>query len=378
MTPSKVLIVDDAVDNLRVLGTLLEEAGYDLRVATGGEQALEMAQNEHPDLILLDVLMPGGVDGHEVCRRLKANTATAEIPVVFMTAYNDEADEAAGLELGAVDFVMKPFRLPVVLRRVASHLAYSRMQNALKEQAAGLEQLVALRTEELNKANERLTKLDATKALYLRLLAHELRAPAAGLVGIGELALQGVEDQEKRERLRSLFRVQKERLDFLFEQYERLVNWQTEDGGSSHRKIPPVRLDELLNRAWEKLAAMGVTVPTAPEGSLFVQSEPRLLLSVLEGLARWLAAVAENGSLSARYEDGDQVCISWTVPGDWEGRTETTLTELAEDDLSGPAEVRGWLPLIDVTVDALGGDVSVLPGKGWLEVTLRLPAYRGR
>jgi DNA-binding response OmpR family regulator len=381
MTAGKVLIVDDTAENLRLLGDMLEEAGYDLRVATTGEQAVEMARQEPPDIILLDVLMPGW-GGHEVCRRLKADPRTAEIPIVFMTAYNDEADEAAGLELGAVDFVMKPFRPPVVLRRIANHLAYRRMQTQLREQAAGLEDLVARRTEELKRANERLTRLDASKTQYLRLLAHEVRAPAEGLVGVGELALQGIQDEAKRERLHVLFHTQKDRMEFLFDQYERLIDWQQIDL-PARRLLPPVRLDELLAAAWEAqidaLREAGLKPPAAPESPLFVQGEAQLLQPVLTAMARWLTAVSSSGTaIAAVYEDADPVIAAWTVPGNWAAFAETAFSSLAGNELSMPSNARAWLPLLDTTLDALAGTVTVASDGRGLRLVLRLPAYRAR
>lgn len=124
-----VLIVDDTPTNVGVISGLLKDT-YKTKVATNGEKALAIANGpETPDLILLDVMMPG-VDGYEVCRRLKANPATAEIPVIFLTAKTDAIDEEKGFEVGAVDYIHKPFSAPIVLARVKTQLA---LQNALSE-----------------------------------------------------------------------------------------------------------------------------------------------------------------------------------------------------------------------------------------------------
>lgn len=116
----RILIVDDASENVKLLGSIL--SNYKRSVATNGEKALELAFGEHtPDLILLDVMMPG-MDGFEVCRRLKENKATKDIPVIFITAKSEVEDETKGLELGAVDFIPKPISAPVVIARVRNHL----------------------------------------------------------------------------------------------------------------------------------------------------------------------------------------------------------------------------------------------------------------
>lgn len=116
LAAARILIVDDTPENIDLLGELL--SGSKRSVALNGEKALKIATGPNtPDLILLDVMMPG-MDGFEVCRRLKADEKTRDIPVIFITAKNSVEDETQGLELGAVDFIPKPISPPVVLARV--------------------------------------------------------------------------------------------------------------------------------------------------------------------------------------------------------------------------------------------------------------------
>lgn len=125
----KILIIDDEPINIKVLNDLLSQ---DMQVifATNGEDALLFAKTKEPDLILLDVMMPG-MDGFEVCERLKANPDTAHIPVVFATALSSEADEHKGLELGAIDFVSKPYRPSIIKVRIKNHLKLKQQHDAL-------------------------------------------------------------------------------------------------------------------------------------------------------------------------------------------------------------------------------------------------------
>jgi len=117
-----VLIVDDVPTNLSVATGALKDL-FRTKVATNGEKALKIASGaEKPDLVLLDVMMPD-LDGYEVCRRLKANPDTAAIPIVFITAKTSEDDRAKGLEVGAVDYIHKPFEAPVLIERVQAHLS---------------------------------------------------------------------------------------------------------------------------------------------------------------------------------------------------------------------------------------------------------------
>jgi len=127
----KILIVDDQTANIQILGNILRD-DYQLFFATSGEQALEQAQARRPDLILLDVVMPA-MDGYEVCRRLKADEFTRDIPVVFVTAMGEEKNEEDGLEAGAIDYLVKPVSPPIVRMRVRNHLELKRRGDLLEE-----------------------------------------------------------------------------------------------------------------------------------------------------------------------------------------------------------------------------------------------------
>lgn len=129
-TKPKVLIVDDVPDNLLILVEGLKKE-YALIVATDGEKALQLAESKQPDIILLDIMMPG-MDGYEACRRLKASETTRDIPVIFLTALTDSQDEAKGLELGAVDYITKPFNLAILRARLSNHLALGQAYRALE------------------------------------------------------------------------------------------------------------------------------------------------------------------------------------------------------------------------------------------------------
>lgn len=117
----QILLVDDNTTNLQLLRDTLDGYGYKLLAAKNGKTALSIAQKAKPDLILLDIMMPE-LDGYEVCRRLKDDQATAQIPVIFVTALSDAEDEAKGLTLGAVDYITKPFNPELVRARVRNHL----------------------------------------------------------------------------------------------------------------------------------------------------------------------------------------------------------------------------------------------------------------
>jgi PAS domain S-box-containing protein len=171
-----ILVVDDNPDNLDLLTALLKEAGYAVRAAPSPELALQSALAQPPALLLLDIRMPG-MDGFELCRRLKQDARSREVPIIFVSGQNDVADRVRGFELGGVDFIGKPFQREEVLARVRTHLALHQAQNELerriRERTVELEErLRQLRaTEEALRASEQmmLTLLDNVDAyIYLK------------------------------------------------------------------------------------------------------------------------------------------------------------------------------------------------------------------
>ena len=184
-----VLVVDDDPTNITVISGVLKDS-FRIKVATNGKQALAMARApDKPDLILLDVVMPE-MDGFEVCRHLKANPTTREIPVIFLTGVTDAENEEKGFEIGAVDYIHKPFSAPIVLVRVRTQLA---LQAALRQ--AG---------EARNQADELLHALRAELAGVARLtamgelaasIAHEIRQPLAAVVNNANAGLNWLNNQ---------------------------------------------------------------------------------------------------------------------------------------------------------------------------------------
>ena len=161
ITLEDILIVDDTLENLRLLSTMLIKQGYNVRKAINGKMALTAVQTVVPDLILLDIMMPE-MDGYEVCQRLKANQQTAKIPVIFLSALNEVFDKVKAFEVGAVDYISKPFQFEEVLVRVQNQMALKSAQREILKLNTELEEKVKERTQQLEFANARLLKM----ALY--------------------------------------------------------------------------------------------------------------------------------------------------------------------------------------------------------------------
>jgi two-component system sensor histidine kinase/response regulator len=211
-----ILIVDDTPGNVLLLVRMLTERGYKARTALSGKLALQAARTEPPDLILLDIAMPE-MNGYEVCEQLKADAALKEIPVIFISALNETIDKVKAFRVGGVDYVTKPFQFEEVYARVQTHLRIRSLQRQLSDQNENLERLVAERTRELAKAYERLQESGRLKDDFLCMISHEIRTPANGVLGVGNLVLALCPPSKDRTLYADLFEQSSLRLHNLIE-----------------------------------------------------------------------------------------------------------------------------------------------------------------
>jgi signal transduction histidine kinase len=186
-TGKTILLVDDTAENLYATGSLLQPH-FRVRIANGGAVALDVARRTpHPDIILLDIMMPE-IDGYEVLRQLKAAPETADIPVIFVTAMDTDADEARGLALGAVDYITKPVVPALLLARVRTQLELKDARDWLKDRNTVLATEVARQVVELKAAKEAAEAASHSKSLFIDNMSHELRTPMNGVIGMLQLA----------------------------------------------------------------------------------------------------------------------------------------------------------------------------------------------
>lgn len=218
----QILIVDDTTNNIKIAAKMLQQPGYKLFFATSGQEALEAVRQTGFDLILLDVMMPG-MDGFEVCQRLKAEKRSADIPVIFLTAKTDTASIVKGFDLGAVDYVTKPFNGKELLARVKTHLA-------------------------LRQAQRRLEEVNSAKDTFFSILAHDLRSPFTTLLGLTEAVEERLETCSREELKRSISRIHQS-ASRLFALLENLLTWSRLQRGLIECVAGSVSLNLLGRRA---------------------------------------------------------------------------------------------------------------------------------
>jgi signal transduction histidine kinase len=265
---AKILIVDDDPTNLNILVDYLYQLGYRVLIAPDGEQALRQIEHVLPDLILLDVMMPG-LDGFEICRRLKARESTRDIPIIFMTALSDPDDKIEGFMAGGVDYITKPFHHKEVSMRVKTHVTLRRLQ------------------QELQQKNQRLQEVNASKDKFFSIVAHDLRSPLGALRELPGIILGNIENYS-REDLVALIMAQRDATQNVYALMENLLTWARIQRG--HIEFLPQSLEleplvtqniELLRlNAQQKQIALHNRVPSV----LRVHADYHILNAILRNL----------------------------------------------------------------------------------------------
>lgn len=211
-----LLIVDDIPANVSVLLEFLTEAGFKVLVAKDGKAALKKTEQALPDVVLLDIMMPG-MGGFEVCKILKSEDRTRDIPIIFMTALADTVDKVKGFSLGAVDYITKPFQQEEVLARVTSHLNVRKLQKQLELHAVELErrslehQQARYEAEQARSEAEQ-ARIEAevanrAKSTFLANMSHELRTPLNAIIGYSEMLKEELEDAGQEDYVADLAKI---------------------------------------------------------------------------------------------------------------------------------------------------------------------------
>lgn len=269
-----ILIVDDTPANLQLLAGMLKERGYKARPAPNGRVALQAAQSQPPDLILLDINMPE-MNGYEVCTQLKASEQLRDIPVIFISALDETIDKVCAFSVGAVDYITKPFQFEEVEARVGAHLRLRHLQLELEA-----------RNHELQNANDELRRLQTLRDNLTHMIVHDMRSPLGGIVGYHDL-LRKHDNSNLSERGAEFLRKASESSDRLIGMVNSLLDVSKLEAGELKPQRMACDLGALAREAAEMLSSLArnCTLEVIPPAEpIIVPADRDLIFRVLQNL----------------------------------------------------------------------------------------------
>ena len=297
-----VLVVDDNPGNLRVLFEYLEESGLEVSVASSGERALQQLERFHPDIILLDVIMPG-LDGFETCRRLKSHDATREIPIIFLTALVDSVNKVKGFLAGGADYITKPLQYEEVLARITAHLRIRRMEREI----CVLEATLANQSHQLEEQQESIdasVQMKTTQDLYERLLvciSSDLQQPFHTLMRSIRALVDNIDEYGKNEFKGRIHRVETD-AEELYASHENLLIWVANQRGFLEYTPETIDLYELVAYNITKFTPMAekkkITFSSAVREDTMVHADYNMVDIILRNLfSNAIMFTASQGSV---------------------------------------------------------------------------------
>lgn len=312
-----ILVVDDNPTNLRVVVGFLANYDFEIMTSLDGEDAIRKATRFMPDIILLDVMMPG-IDGFETCRRLTANRTTQNIPVIFMTALSSEDDKVRGFEAGAVDYITKPIQQRELLARMTTHLQIQAQAQQLRAQR---EQLIAL---------------NASKDKFFSIIAHDLKGPFLPLLGNLEL-LAEMADTLSPQDVRAMSSSSHRSAKLVFDLLESLLVWSRIQMGHMDYQPEPLNLHEIVQQTTSVLnnvaKSKNITLTNTVATGLAVYTDPNMLDMVVRNLTNnALKFTRPQGRVTIMAQKMDEDWVTVSVQDTGIGMTEVVKQKIFQPD----------------------------------------------
>jgi len=285
-----ILVVDDIPENIKILGEILKNQGYSIAVATNGQETFEILDHQLPDLILLDIMLPD-IDGFEICKRLKQNKKTWGIPVIFLTAMTDLNDKIRGFEVGAVDYITKPFEEIEVAARVRTHV-----------QLKISEDIIRTYCEELEKSNK-------TKDKIFSIIAHDLRNPISNFYTLINLMKEGELDEGESKKF---FQYAEKAIDGAMYLLNNLFEWAASQQNSIIYKPQTTDMAEVIGEninISEVIASnKGITLKSEIHSPVFAFADKNMMMTVIRNLISNAIKFTHEGgeiNISASAKEND-------------------------------------------------------------------------
>jgi len=279
-----ILIVDDNPKNIQVAASIIQEKGYQMAFATNGKDALETVKSDDFDLILLDIMMPE-MDGYSVCQQLKSNPDTSEIPVIFLTAKAEPESIVKGFEVGAVDYICKPFNTAELLARVNTHL-------------------------DLKKARDNLKEMNSSKDKFVSIIAHDLKGAFNGLLGVTGL-LEEHGDILDVEKVIKYSKDLNQTIQTTYKLFENLLEWARMQ--KQNIEYDPTNINvytivsSLIPLYRQKAEQKKITMTFSVPEKLIVFADTQMFQTILRNLvSNALKFTFENGCIHIKAEKKDK------------------------------------------------------------------------
>lgn len=287
-----ILIVDDIAKNLQLLGKILDNRGYRVLAATDGDQAIKAAKKHLPDLILLDIMMPG-LSGYDVCRELKADEELSEIPVIFLTARSDEEDVIKGFDLGGSDYVTKPFNSGELLARIQTHLSLKKARDQIIRQ------------------QEKLRQITNTKDKLYSIIAHDLKGALAGISGMADIVDEELEAETVNDEIKNYINLIYNSSTSANLILENLLSWTKMQGGElemNPEKFSLLEEIEVIIHLYQTLAnKKGIEISVQSEGETdTIFADKQMISTVIRNLISNAIKFSNEGDrITIQVEESD-------------------------------------------------------------------------
>jgi signal transduction histidine kinase len=289
-----ILVVDDQPINLKVIASVLSQE-YSLSIANNGVNALKMLEKGLPDLILLDIMMPE-MDGYEVCRQIKQNERTKDIPVIFLTAKTDIKDIIKGFDYGAVDYIFKPFNPTEMKVRIMNHLNLYHAKNEIKQ----MYQQLLVSQEALKNANQQLEQSNNEKDKFFSIIAHDLRSPFTGFLGLTKMMADDVSAMSLAD-IQEVAVGMRDSASNLFRLLENLLEWSQMEQGMLpfNPEMAPLRpiVSESVTMVLESAKSKGIEISYDIPADLVIFADIKILETIIRNLVSNALKFTPQGGL---------------------------------------------------------------------------------
>ena len=365
---NRILIVDDNPKNLQVLGKFLQNEQYELEFAINGSAALEWLEIKPFDLILLDINMPG-MDVFEVCKKIRSDHKMDKMPVIFLTAETFRESVLKGFEIGAQDYITKPFDSRELIMRVKTHLSIKNQMEQLENLNQSLEVKVLERTAELNKAKEKAEESDRLKSAFLINISHEIRTPLNGIFGFLQLLDKVDLDEARKKDFSTMVHSSGQRL---LNTINDIIELSTIEAEKSILSFSEVNIMEVMQfhyeffmpQAEEKLLEL-IIAEQITGTSAIVQTDKLKLDRIITNLLKNAILFTSQGTIEfGNYLDNDTIVfyVKDSGIGIPSNRIEAVFDRFVQADLSLSRGHEGagiGLSIAKAYVEALKGNIWV-------------------